>query len=246
MTGDDDASNDGGGPTSEGNLELFFDLVFTFAMSQVTQLVLHDPSPTGFGRAALALLAVWWAWACYTWLINTFDTANVKHEAVVIAAMAAMLVAAAALPTAFTSGALLFGLALLAVRLIHAVKFVAYSSDEDAELRRSIWRIAPAFVAAPACIVVAAFVDSPGRELLWVAAALIDYGAPAVFGLGGFRVSPSYFVSRHGSIIIIALGEAIVELGAGANQSAPLRGDCRPDPGGGDQRHVLVDLLRPE
>ncbi len=216
MTGDDENSSHRAGSTSEGNLELFFDLVFTFAMSQVTQLVLHDPSPTGFGRAALALLAVWWAWVGYTWLINTFDTANVWHEAVVIAAMAAMLVAAAALPTAFTSGALLFAIALLAVRLIHAAKFVAYSSDEDADLRRSIRRIAPAFVAAPACIVAAAFVESPGRELLWVAAAVIDYGAPAVFGLGGFRVSPSYFVSRHGSIIIIALGEAIVELGAGA------------------------------
>ena len=67
-------------------------------MSQVTQLMLHDLSPTGFGRAALALLAVWWAWVRYTWLINTFDTAKVWHQAVVIAAMAAMLVAAAALP----------------------------------------------------------------------------------------------------------------------------------------------------
>ena len=210
-------SSDSAGSTSEGNLELFFDLVFTFAMAQVTQLVLHDPSPTGFGRGALALLAVWWAWVGYTWLINTFDTANVWHEAAVIAAMAAMLVAATALPTAFSSGALVFAIALLAVRLIHVVKFVAHSSNEDPELRRSVWRIAPAFVAAPACIVAAAFVDSPTRELLWVAAAVIDYGAPAVVGLGGFRVSPSYFVSRHGSIIIIALGEAVVELGSGAS-----------------------------
>jgi low temperature requirement protein LtrA len=216
VTGKDQDSDDQAGPKSEGNLELFFDLVFTFAMSQVTQLMLHDMSARGFGRAALALLAVWWAWVGYTWLINTFDTANVRHEAVVIAAMAAMLVAAAALPTAFTSGALVFAIALLAVRLIHVVKFVAHSSDDDADLRRSIMRIAPAFVAAPACIVAAAFVGSPGRELLWVLAAVIDYGAPAVLGLGGFRVSPSYFVSRHGSIIIIALGEAIVELGAGA------------------------------
>jgi low temperature requirement protein LtrA len=100
--------------------------------------------------------------------------------------------------------------------LIHVAKFVAYSSDEDPDMRRSVLRIAPAFVAAPLCIVAAAFVDTPARELMWVAAAVIDYGAPAVLGLGGFRVSPSYFVSRHGSIIIIALGEAIVELGAGA------------------------------
>lgn len=202
--------------TSEGNLELFFDLVFTFAMSQVTRLMLHDMSPTGFGRATLALLAVWWAWAGYTWLINTFDSQGVRHQAVVIVAMAAMLVAAAALPMAFSSAGLVFGIALLVVRLIHVLKFVAYSSDEDTEMRRSVWRLAPCFVAAPSCIVAASCVGSPGRELLWVAAAAIDYVAPMVFGLGGFRVSPSYFVSRHGSIIIIALGEAIVELGAGA------------------------------
>jgi low temperature requirement protein LtrA len=214
--GDDENSTQDAGPRSEGNLELFFDLVFTFAMSQVTQLVLHDLSPTGFGRAALTLLAVWWAWVGYTWLINTFDTDNAWHEAVVIAAMAAMLVAAAALPAAFASGALVFGIALLVVRLIHVVKFVALSSHEDAALKRGTRRIAPAFVAAPACIVFAAFVESPGRELLWVAAAVIDYGAPAVLGLGGFRVSPSYFVSRHGSIIIIALGEVVVGLGGAA------------------------------
>lgn len=209
-------TDDDHGSKSEGNLELFFDLVFTFAMSQVTRLVLQDLSPSGFGRAALALLAVWWAWVGYTWLINTFDTQGVRHQAAVIAAMAAMLVAAAALPMAFSSGALVFAIALLVVRLIHVVKFVVSSSGEDDDMRRSIRRLAPAFVAAPACIVAAAFVDTPGRELLWVAAAVIDYGAPAVFGLGGFRVSPSYFVSRHGSIIIIALGLAITELGAGA------------------------------
>lgn len=216
-TGDRQKSSERAELTSEGNLELFFDLVFTFAMAQVTQLILHDLSPTGFGRAALALLALWWAWVGYTWLINTFDSRGARHQVVVIAAMAAMLVAATALPTAFSTGALVFAIALLVVRLIHVAKFVAYSSDDDADMRRSVWRIAPAFVAAPCCIVAAAFVDTPVRELLWITAAAIDYGAPAVLGLGGFRVSPSYFVSRHGSIIIIALGEAIVELGAGAD-----------------------------
>jgi len=218
MDGDDQPSDHRSGPRSEGNLELFFDLVFTFAMSQVTLLAVRDLSPTGFGRAALGLLAVWWAWVGYTWLINTFDTANAWHEAVVIAAMAAMLVAAAALPTAFASGALVFALALLAVRLIHVLKFLAGSAHEDTALRRGTRRLAPAFVVAPVCIVAAAFVNSPGRELIWIVAAVIDYGAPAVLGLGGFRVSPSYFVSRHGSIIIIALGEVVVQLGSAARQ----------------------------
>jgi low temperature requirement protein LtrA len=168
VTADDGNSGDGRGSTSEGNLELFFDLVFTFAMSQVTQLVLHDPSARGLGRPALALLAVWWARVGYTWLINTFDTTNVRHEAVLIAVMAAMLVAAAALPTAFTSGALIFAIDLVAVRLIRVAKFVAHSSDDDDDLRRNVRRIAPAFVAAPAFILAAAFVESPGRELLGV------------------------------------------------------------------------------
>jgi len=70
--------------------------------------------------------------------------------------------------------------------------------------------------------VAAAFVHTPVRELLWVAAAIIDYGAPAVLGLGGFRVSPSYCVSRHGSIIIIVLGQAVVELGAAATDLSRL------------------------
>jgi low temperature requirement protein LtrA len=221
MTDDDasggDQSLDSGDERSQGNLELFFDLVFTFAMAQVTQLVLHNMSWSGMGQAALALLAVWWAWVGYTWLTNTFETARVGHQSLIMAAMAAMLVAAVALPTAFTSGALVFGVALSVVRLIHVGKFLAYSRrEDDADLESAARRIAPAFVVAPALIVLAAFVDHPYRELCWVGAALIDYGAPAVLGMGGFRVSASYFVERHGSIVIIALGEAILELGGGA------------------------------
>jgi low temperature requirement protein LtrA len=132
------------------------------------------------------------------------------------------------------------------VRVIHVLKFVALSSHDDAELRQGTLRLAPAFVAAPACIVAAAFVHTPVRELLWIAAAVIDYGAPAVLGLSGFRVSPSYFVSRHGSIIIIALGESIVELGAWRKGSPPIRGDCRSGSGCCDQRDILVDVLRLE
>jgi low temperature requirement protein LtrA len=203
---------------SQGNLELFFDLVFVFAMSQVTQLMLSNISWLSFGRGALALLAVWWAWVGYTWLTNTFEAVHVLHQSVVIAAMAAMLVAATALPTAFTTGALVFGAALFIVRLIHAVKFVVGSSRENPELQAGSRRMTLAFVAAPALIVVAAFVRSPYREAMWLLAAAIDYGAPLVVGMGGFRVAPSYFVERHGAIIIIALGEVIVEVGAGGGR----------------------------
>jgi low temperature requirement protein LtrA len=216
MSGDgSDGSRQPDDERSPGNLELFFDLVFVFAMSQVTQLMLSHVSWLGFGRRVLALLAVWWAWERYTWLRNAFGTNDVRHTSVMIVAMAAMLVAATATPTAFGSGALVFGLALFVVRLIHVVKLLAGASGEALDTRTAARRMAPAFVAAPALIVAAAFVDSPYRELLWVAAACIDYSVPLVTSIGGFRVVPSYFVERHGSIVIIALGEAIVELGTG-------------------------------
>jgi low temperature requirement protein LtrA len=201
-----------------GNLELFFDLTFVYAMSQVTHLMLSDISWQGFGRGVLALLALWWAWVCYAWLTNTFETAQVIRTTLIIVAMAAMLIAVIALPTAFTTGALVFGLALLAVRLINAGMFIASSSQGEAELASAIRRLMPGLLVGPVLIVAAAFVASPYRELLWVAAAAIDFGSPLIARISELRVVPSYFVARHGSVIIIALGETIVELGAGATE----------------------------
>ena len=77
-------------------------------------------------------------------------------------------------------------------------------------------RLVPTLLTGPALLVPAAFVDAPGRELLWMAAALIDYSGPLLVGTAGWAVAPAYFVERHGQIIIIALGEAIREVGAGA------------------------------
>jgi low temperature requirement protein LtrA len=212
----DDQPSKTGEDRSQSNLELFFDLVFVFAMSQVTQLMLSDVSWLGFGHGVLALLAVWWAWVGYTWLTNSFWNTDLAHSSGMIAAMAAMLVAATALPTAFTTGALVFGLALLAVRLIHALQLLFWAWRDSDDVRRVISRMTPAFVGAPALIVAAAFMSSPYRELLWIAAACIDYGAPILSGMAGLRVVPTHFVERHGSMIIIALGEAIVELGTGS------------------------------
>ncbi len=204
---------------SVGNLELFFDLTFVYAMSQVTHLMLEDISWPGFGRGVLALLALWWAWVCYAWLTNTFETARVIQRTLIIVAMAAMLIAAIALPTAFTTGSLVFGLALLAVRLINAAMFLASSSRDEDGLASAIRRLAPGLLVGPALIVAAAFVASPYRELLWVAAAAIDFGSPLIAGISGLRVVPSYFIERHGAVIIIALGETIISLGAGATEN---------------------------
>ena len=202
-----------------GFLELFFDLTFVFAMSQVTHLMLHDISWQGFSRGVLALLALWWAWACYAWLTNMFEIAHVIPTTLMILAMAAMLIAVIALPTAFTTGAIIFGLALLAVRLINAGLFIASASRGEAEVASAIRRLVPGLLVGPVLIVAGAFVASPYRELLWVAAAAADFGSPLIAGINGLRVVPSYFVHRHGLVIIIALGETIISLGASASES---------------------------
>ncbi len=108
---------------------------------------------------------------------------------------------------------------MLAVRVIHLVMFgVAASRDDDEQLRAGILRLAPSLLTGPVLISVAAAFPYPYGYLLWVGAAIVDFGGPVVAGVGGFRVVPSYFVERHGNNIIIVLGEAIVGLGAGANE----------------------------
>ncbi|GAB3534990.1 low temperature requirement protein A [Arthrobacter tecti] len=203
---------------SVGTLELFFDLVFVYAMSQVTILMLADISWTGFGRGLLTLAAVWWAWVCYAWLTNSSDHAGPAHRLLIFFAMAAMLVAAVALPQAFGAGALVFGLAFLAVRLIH-VALLALDVRSDAEVGAPALRLIPTLLTGPVLLLAAAFVDTPARELLWIAAVVIDFSGPVLVGTAGWGVAPGYFVERHGLIIIIALGEAIVEVGAGAEGS---------------------------
>ncbi|WP_253878120.1 low temperature requirement protein A [Promicromonospora umidemergens] len=221
--------DDGGGGAGEqaaedasersvGTLELFFDLVFVYAMSQVTVLMLAHISWAGFGRGLLTLGAVWWAWVCYAWLTNISDHAGSAHRLLIFLAMAAMLVAAVGLPQAFGARALVFGLAFLAVRLIH-VALLALDVRAEADVGAAALRLVPTLLIGPALLVAAAFVDTPGRELLWIAAAVIDFSGPVLVGTAGWGVAPSYVVERHGQIIIIALGEAIVEVGAGAKDS---------------------------
>jgi low temperature requirement protein LtrA len=206
-----------------GALELFFDLVYVFAMSTVTHLMMEHVSPAGFGHGVLALAAVWWAWVCYAWLTNSSVETGSVARTLIFLAMSAILVAAVSLPGAFGDEAVLFGAALLVVRILHAVLFLM-SAREDHELRMAFVRLLPSLLTGPTLVLVAGFCDPPYREAFWLSAVAVDFGGPLAIGMGGFRVRPSYFVERHGSIIIIALGESIIRVGSGAsvNLRSPL------------------------
>jgi low temperature requirement protein LtrA len=196
-------------------LELFFDLVFVFAITQVTGFLAANETGEGLPRGALLLAALWWAWAAYAWLTNTLDPEEGAVRLAVFASSGAMLVVALATPAAFGAEALVFGVAYFIVRVLHVVLY-AIAGRDDPELRAAVLRFAPGAVLGPSLLVVAGLFDGPAEIGLWITALAIDYGS-ALLGRGrGWRISPAHFVERHGLIIIIALGESIVSIGVGA------------------------------
>lgn len=199
-------------------LELFFDLVFVFAFTQVTGLLSANPTWEGLGQGMLVLAAVWWAWGGYAWLTNALHRDDWLARLGLFSAMGAMLIAALAVPQAFGDDAVIFGLAYFAVRVTHIAVY-AYGAQED-DVTGAILNLAPGLLAAPAVLVVAGFLDGAAQAGLWIVALVIDYGTPYVRDMSGFRVSASHFAERFGLIIIIALGESIVAVGAGLEGDA--------------------------
>jgi low temperature requirement protein LtrA len=196
-------------------LELFFDLVFVYAITQVTLLMSDDPRWHGVGRGLLVLAALWWAWTGYAWLTNTLEPEEGPVRAGMFGAMAAMLVVALAVPGAFDADAVLFGVAYLIVRLLQLLLF-AIAGQRDPDLLGAVVRMLPPATLAPVIIVVAGFFDGRAQAALWVIALAVDY-LSILMGRGqGLRVSPAHFAERHGLIVIIALGESIVAIGIGA------------------------------
>jgi low temperature requirement protein LtrA len=197
------------------SLELFFDLVFVFAITQVTAMLAEDPTWTGLGRGLLVLATLWWSWAAFSWLTNTINPEEGPTRLAMFAAMAAALVASLAVPGAFGSEALLFALAYTALRVLHLVIYILGSPDR--EVRGAIERMAPGFLVFCGLLIAASFFDGWAQAAFWIAALAAHFIGLTLSGLRGWRVSPAHFAERHGLMIIIALGESIVSVGVGAS-----------------------------
>ncbi len=196
-------------------LELFFDLVFVYGITQVTLLMSDDTTWQGLGRGLLVLAALWWAWTGYAWLTNTLEPEEGLVRAGMFAAMAAMLVVALAVPEAFDAHAVLFGFAYLIVRLLQ-LQLLATAGKRDPDLLGAVLRMLPPATLAPVIILVASLFDGTAQAAIWVVALAVDYVGVMIGRGRGFRVSPAHFAERHGLIVIIALGESIVAIGIGA------------------------------
>jgi low temperature requirement protein LtrA len=196
-------------------LELFFDLVFVLALTQCTALMAAVPTWEGVAQALLILALLWWAWGGYAWLTSVLDPEEGAVRIVMFAAMAAMLVAALCVPEAFDRLALLFAGAYAAVRIAHIVLFTLASRD-DPQLRSSVISLAISSAIGVGLIGAAAATDDWLQGALWALAIVLDFGGPYFFGVEGWKMLPEHFAERFGLIVIIALGESIVAIGAGA------------------------------
>jgi low temperature requirement protein LtrA len=196
-------------------LELFFDLVFVLAITECTSLMSHHPTWTGLAQGLLVLGVLWWAWSGYAWLTSVIDPEAGAVRLVFFAAMASMLIAAICVPEAFGDLALAFALAIGFFRVSNIVLYSIAGRDQPG-LRRSVQALAVSTGIAVALLAAASAFDGLAQAGLWILALALDFGGPYFFGIEGWQIVPGHFAERHGLIVIIALGESIVEIGAGA------------------------------
>ena len=196
-------------------LELFFDLVFVLALTQCTALMVENPTWGGIGQGLLVLTLLWWAWSAYAWLTSVVEPEEGGVRLVLAAAMAALLIAALAVPETFGDRAFEFVIAYGCLRAAHIGLF-AIAGRDDPGLARSVGVIAISTSISIGLLLAGAALGGDGQVAFWIAAAVFDLGLPFLFGSEGWKLVPNHFAERFGLIVIVALGESIVALGVGA------------------------------
>ena len=201
------------------SVELFWDLVFVFAITQVSTLLAHDLTWAGFGRAMLVLALVWWAWSAFVWVTNAHDPTAPLVRSTMFVAMILTFIVALAVPRAFGDDATIFVLAYAGVRFIHLGLYVDAGRRGNASLS-AIAGFGTTVTIGMVLLFVGSEVGDPARTILWVAAAAIDYAGPAWLTRERLvalqRVAVAHFAERYSLFIIICLGESIIAVGLGA------------------------------
>jgi low temperature requirement protein LtrA len=197
-------------------VELFFDLVFVFAVTQLTATTAEHLDAPGLGRSLVVFWLVWWAWTQFTWTLNPADTEHPAIRAWTLAATGAAFVMAASVPRAFEGDPLWFALPYLTIRLIGLGLQVRVSTEADADRPGISMRWVGTSMIGLALVLAGALVEPGPRVWVWVAAIAADLFAAALGGSSeSWDLAPGHFSERHGLFVIIALGESLI-LGASA------------------------------
>ncbi|MCU1417185.1 MAG: low temperature requirement protein [Schumannella sp.] len=204
-------------------LELFFDLIYVFAFTQVSALMSagHDGIAVLEGLVVLAL--IWWSWTSYTWLANQAHADREVVRIAIVLAIALVFLVSLVIPEAYADlrgglfAPMVFVICLVAVRVVHAVTYVV-AAGSDAGLRRQvIVSMSAALVPASALLVIGALVGAPYQVWIWLVAIVLDLAVVYLTSRGGnWRLnSIAHFSERHSLVVILALGESVVAIGIG-------------------------------
>jgi low temperature requirement protein LtrA len=193
-------------------LELFFDLVFVFAITQVVSLVIHDLTRAGALRGALVLALMWWAWTNWTWTTNMVNLEPRIIRVAVLASMLGVFGMAFAVPTAFEGDGDWLAAGYVIVRIIAAAVFVIGIRRDPVEFKALVTYL-PVSLAATAMVLVGGLVGGEALQWIWLAALLVEVIGAELSGQANWKVDAGHFAERHGLILIIALGEGIIAVG---------------------------------
>lgn len=196
-------------------VELFFDLVFVFAITQLTALVLADLTWSGVGRGVILFWLVWWAWTQLTWTLNLADTEHVWVRLPTLLATAVAFFLAQSVPDAFGEAGAWFAISYVVVRVI-GLGVQAWVIGSDQRVALSVW--ASSSLIGLALVLIGGFVAPELRVWFWLAAMLADLVTAGYAGRGVWVLEPGHFAERHGLIVIIALGESLIAAGVASSE----------------------------
>jgi len=202
------------GPEEQGAtfVELFFDLVFVFAVTQVTALLAHNLTVGGVTRASILFWLVWWAWTQYTWSLNEADTEHVSIRLITLVATALAFLMAVTIPLITSPFGWLFPISYLVLRIV-GISLQWRLAAGDSVWARSVrtWTVLSSL--GLLAIIAAVFLPPESRFLALGVAALLDVVAALGAGRGEWRLFSGHFSERHGLFVIIVLGESLIAAG---------------------------------
>jgi len=210
---DPDITDPGDEPIRVTTLELFFDLVFAFTLTQLADLLVHHLSLRGALEVLLVFGVLWWMYGGYAWLTNARAPVRTADRLLLLVGMGGFLICGLAIPHGFGPGdtetRVALGVGYLIVVLVHTALFY--------RVNRNIVRVAPFNVTGALLVIGAGFTPTPATYLVWAAAVAVQWLSPLIISPGGrFDIRPAHFAERHGALVIVALGESVAAVGVGA------------------------------
>jgi low temperature requirement protein LtrA len=206
-------ASEGDGELRVSSIELFFDLVFVFTITQLTAVLVRHPTGEALAQVVLMLTAIWWMYGAFAWLTNAVPPNRVALQLPLLGGMLAFFAISLSIPTAFSGNGVVFACAYLVVIGVHTVLYMQSASWTVA----GVWSFARMNLVAGGLILVGAIIGGATEYVLWAFAVTLFVVVPAMVPEEAGWIRPDHFVERHGLVVMVALGESVVAVGIGAS-----------------------------